>query len=92
LDPLTARRTIRATLASPKLIDRAARKAYEEDCGTQAENWDLLSDDFKDVFRSTVEQALRCTEEALRAWTPPEWAPKRAALPWEEDAARVKAA
>lgn len=92
MDTLTARRTLRATLASPKLIDRAARKAYEEDCGVAAENWERLSEEFKDVFRTTIVQSLRCAEDALRAWTPPEWAPKRGVFPWEVDSQHANAA
>lgn len=93
VDSLTARRTVREMLASPKLIDRAARLAFEEDGldGPDGEpmSWDSQTEAFKDVFRTTVEQSLRCMADGLARWTPPEWAPKRDALPWEMDAAPV---
>jgi hypothetical protein len=91
MDSVTARRTVREMLDSPKLIDRAARLAFEED-GLDGQDgepmvWESMTEDFKDVFRGTVRQSLRAAADSLVRWTPPEWAPKRAALPWEDDAA-----
>jgi hypothetical protein len=89
VDSAIVRRALQSVLDSPKVIDEAARREYDEDargCSEDRRHWDSLDDSFKDVFRGGVRQSLRATMDSLsyESVTPPS---ARNALPWEDDAA-----
>jgi hypothetical protein len=88
MDSAIVRTALQSVLDSPKLIDEAARREYDEDarhCSEDRRHWDVLSEGFKDVFRDGVRQSLRCTLEALE-YEGTNRPRERKALPWEQDA------